>query len=100
MKKGSPAAHLDEIVVAPEEYEKYLTLAYRAEPFPKPSNFIGMVKSLPVPEMEKLMLTHIKAGDEELRRTGGPAGEYREGCPLEVRQDRSSGGCLSSSRRG
>ena len=68
VKKGSPAVPLDEIVVAPEEYEKYLTLAYRAEPFPKPRNFIGMVKSLPVPEMEKLMLTHIKAGDEELRQ--------------------------------
>ena len=68
VKKGSPAAPLDEIVVAPAEYEKYLTLAYRAEPFPKPRNVIGMVKSLPVPEMEKLMLTHIAAGDEELRQ--------------------------------
>ncbi|MBE0556089.1 MAG: hypothetical protein IH628_02555, partial [Proteobacteria bacterium] len=68
MKKGSPAVPVDEIVVAPAEYEKYLTMAYRAEPFPKPRNFIGLVKSLPVPEMEKLMLTHIKAGDEELRQ--------------------------------
>ena len=68
VKKGSPAVPLDEIVVAPGEYEKYLTMAYRAEPFPKPRNFIGMVKSLPVPEMEKLMLTHIEAGDEELRQ--------------------------------
>ena len=54
--------------MAPEEYEKYLTLAYRAEPFPKPRNDFGMVKSLPVPEMEKLMLTNIRAGDEELRQ--------------------------------
>ena len=68
VKKGSPAVPVDEIVVAPEEYEKYLTMAYRAEPFPKPRNFIGLVKGLPVPEMEKLMLTHIKAGDEELRQ--------------------------------
>jgi len=68
VKKGSPAVPVDEIVVAPEEYEKYLTLAYRAEPFPKPRNFIGMVKSLPIPEMEKLMLTHIEVGDEELRQ--------------------------------
>ncbi len=66
-KKGSPAVPVDDIVVAPEEYERYLTLAYRAEPFPKPRNLIGMVKSLPVAEMEKLMLTHIQAGDEELR---------------------------------
>ena len=68
VKKGAHAVPLDEIVVPPEEYEKYLTLAYRAEPFPKPRNFIGMVKGLPVPEMEKLMLTNIKAGDEELRQ--------------------------------
>jgi len=68
VKKGSPAVPVDGVVVAPEEYEKYLTLAYRAEPFPKPRNFIGMVKSLPVPEMEKLMLTNIEAGDGELRQ--------------------------------
>jgi len=68
VKKGSPAVPVDEVAVGPDEYEKYLTLAYRAEPFPKPRNFIGMVKSLPVPEMEKLMLTNIEAGDGELRQ--------------------------------
>ena len=68
VKQGKPAVPVDDVVVTPEEYEKYLTLAYRAEPFPKPRNFIGMIKSLPVPEMEKLMLTHIEAGDEELRQ--------------------------------
>jgi hypothetical protein len=66
VKTGAPAVPVDEVVVAPEEYEKYLTRAYRAEPFPKPRNVIGMVKSLPVAEMEKLMLTNIQAGDEEL----------------------------------
>ena len=68
VKKGSPAIPVDEVAVAQDEYEKYLTLAYRAEPFPKPRNFVGMVKSLPVPEMEKLMLTNIEAGDGELRQ--------------------------------
>jgi hypothetical protein len=67
-KQGKAAVPVDDITVAPEEYEKYLTLAYRAEPFPKPRNFIGMVKSLPVPEMEKLMLTNIEVGEEELRQ--------------------------------
>jgi uncharacterized protein involved in outer membrane biogenesis len=67
LKKGVAVPPVDEIVVAPDEYEKYLTLAYRAEPFPKPRNFIGMVKSLPVPEMEKLILTNIEVGDGELR---------------------------------
>jgi len=70
VKKGSPAISVDEVTVSPEEYEKYLTQAYRAERFPKPRNFIGMLKSLPVPEMEKLILTHIEVGDEELRTLG------------------------------
>jgi len=68
VKKGASAVPVDEVSVAAEEYEKYLTLAYRAEKFPKPRNFIGMLKSLPVPEMEKLILTHIEVGDEELRQ--------------------------------
>ncbi len=67
VKKGTSAIPVDDVTVPPEEYEKYLTLAYQAEKFPKPRNLIGMVKSLPVPEMEKLILTHIEVGDEELR---------------------------------
>jgi outer membrane protein OmpA-like peptidoglycan-associated protein len=67
VKKGASASPVDDIIVAPDEYEKYLTLAYRAEKFPKPRNFIGMLKSLPVPEMEKLILTHTEVGEEELR---------------------------------
>lgn len=66
VKTGSGTS-VDEVTVAPAEYEEYLTRAYRAETFPKPRTFIGTVKSLPVPEMEKLILTHIEAGDEELR---------------------------------
>lgn len=66
VKKGAPAVPVDGVTVGSEDYEKYLTLAYRAEKFPKPQNFIGMVKGLPVAEMEKLMLTHIEAGEEEL----------------------------------
>jgi hypothetical protein len=68
IKQGVPGVPVDEVTVGPQEYEKYLTLAYRAEPFPKPRNVIGMVKSLPISEMEKLMLTNIEAGDEELRQ--------------------------------
>ncbi len=68
VKKGSSAVPVDDVTVEPAEYEKYLTLAYRAEKFPKPRTFIGTLKSLPVPEMEKLILTHIEAGDEELHQ--------------------------------
>jgi hypothetical protein len=67
MKSGAASIPVDEVKVELAEYERYLTRAYRAEPFPKPRNFIGMVKSLPIPEMEKLMLTHIEVGNQQLR---------------------------------
>jgi hypothetical protein len=67
MKQGSPAVPVDDVVVGKEEYEKYLSRAYAAETFPKPRNFIGLVKSLPNEEMEKLIVTHTEVGDEELR---------------------------------
>ena len=61
---GRPAPALDNVHVDAAEYTKYLTRAYKAEKFPKPRNFIGMAKDLPVPEMEKLMLTHIQTTDD------------------------------------
>ncbi len=67
-KKNQAPASVDEVTVeAGKEYEKYLELAYRAEKFPKPRNLIGLVKDLPVPEMEKLMQTNIVATDDDLR---------------------------------
>jgi len=67
-KTGQQAPALDNVRVETAEYPKYLTLAYKAEKFPKPRNFIGMAKDLPVPEMEKLMLTHIQVSDDDLRQ--------------------------------
>ena len=51
----------------PDEYAKYLTLAYKEAKFAKPKNLVGLTKSLPVPEMEQLMLANINAGDNEMR---------------------------------
>jgi acylphosphatase len=67
IKKGAEAAPVDDIKVEPNEYEKYLRLAYDAEKFPKPRNIVGLAKTLPVPEMEKLMLTNTIVKEEELR---------------------------------
>jgi hypothetical protein len=64
---GSPKS-LDEIEIDAAEYPKYLTAAYKEAKFPKPRNVIGLVKDLPVPEMETLMLTHAEATDEDLRQ--------------------------------
>jgi hypothetical protein len=66
-RKGQPSVPVDEIKVEAEEYERYLKKAYKEEKFPKPKNFLGLEKSIPVPEMEKLMLTHLEVKEEDLR---------------------------------
>lgn len=66
-KKNEAPARIDDVKVGPEEYEKYLRKAYEAEKFAKPRNIVGLTKKLPVPEMEKLMLTNIAVKDEDLR---------------------------------
>jgi len=67
VKKGQPAVPVDDVKIEPAEYEKYLKMAYKEEKFPKPRNILGMAKDLPVPEMEKLMLTHIEVKEGDLR---------------------------------
>jgi hypothetical protein len=67
-KKGGEGLSIDNVAIPPAEYPKYLLKAYSAETFPKPRNLIGMAKELPVPEMEKLILTHIVVGDDDLRQ--------------------------------
>jgi hypothetical protein len=67
IKKGSPAVPVDDVKIEPAEFQQYLTTAYKAEKFEKPRNVLGIAKSLPAPEMEKLMFTNIVVGDGELR---------------------------------
>ena len=67
LAKGSgEAGGSDNITVSPDEYPTLLERVYRAEKFPKPRNMIGMVKSLPVEEMEKLIITNSTVGDDDL----------------------------------
>lgn len=70
VQKGGAAGNVDEVKIESAEYAKYLKLAYKEEKFPKPRNVIGMAKDLPVPEMEKLMLTHIEVKEDDLRKLG------------------------------
>ncbi len=65
-KKDSESASLDEVKIEPDEYLKYLTMAYKKEPFPKPRNVVGLAKDLPQEEMETLMFTNIEVTDEDL----------------------------------
>jgi hypothetical protein len=56
------------VVVTDAEYAKYLKRAYEAEPgIAKPKNALGMLKDIPVAEMERLMLGAIVATDDDLR---------------------------------
>lgn len=71
-RKGQQApASVDAVSIEPgKDYERWLERAYKAEKFPKPRNVIGLEKTLPVAEMEKLMQANIVVGPEELRLLG------------------------------
>ncbi|EXI64094.1 MAG: hypothetical protein AW07_04793 [Candidatus Accumulibacter sp. SK-11] len=66
-KKGVEGGSAETVEVDAKEYPALLERVYRAEKFPKPRNLIGMVKGLPVEEMEKLILANTVADEEELR---------------------------------
>ncbi len=68
LRKSGEGNSLEAIQIAPEEYKTYLTRAYREAKFPKPRNAIGMLKDLPVDEMEKLMLANLPASEDDLRQ--------------------------------
>ncbi len=67
MAKSDKSVNPENVVVTKEEYPNYLKQAYKAEKFPKPSNFLGIAKDIPVSEMEKLMLTHAVVNEDMLR---------------------------------
>jgi hypothetical protein len=75
LSQGKPAEPVDQVQVQPQEYEKYLTKAYDAAEFPKPRNVIGLQKSLPPQEMEKLMITNIAVTDSDLRQLASQRAE-------------------------
>jgi hypothetical protein len=66
LDKGKSDMTVDDVVVLPTEYVKYLTLAYKAADFPKPRTTLGLLKELPPNEMEKLLYDHIVVSDNDL----------------------------------
>jgi len=54
------------MVFAEPERTRYLGQVYKNADFPKPRNTLGMVKTIPGPEMEKLILANTPAGEEEM----------------------------------
>ena len=75
-RKGAAVASLDQIKIEPSEYNAYLTAAYAAETFPKPRTVIGLAKSLPPEEMEKLMLAHTSVTASDLRLLASRRAEH------------------------
>ena len=66
--KGGDGLSVDKLSIEPNEQSRYLKLVYQKEKFPKPRNFIGMLKELPDAEMTKLIITNTKVGDAELKQ--------------------------------
>ena len=67
-RKGEAPRSADDVQIGKEEYPQYLKAAYGEESFPKPRNVIGLARDIPVPEMEKLMMQHAKASDDDMRQ--------------------------------
>lgn len=65
--QGIASGAIADVTLTPEEYSKYLKMAYKKETFEKPTNVIGLAKSLPDAEMEQLMLTHTVINDNDLQ---------------------------------
>jgi uncharacterized protein involved in outer membrane biogenesis len=66
-RQGTAPSSVEEVQVSKEEYERLLRAAYDAETFPKPRNLIGLAQSLPVAEMENLILKHTQISDDDVR---------------------------------
>ena len=58
---------LSDVKVSPDEYDKYLTRAYKAADFKKPRNLIGLEKTLPAPEMTAALEENTPVDDAALR---------------------------------
>jgi hypothetical protein len=65
--KGNDDPAVAGVDVNSKEYRELLERVYRAEDFEKPRNMVGMVKELPVEEMEKLILANTVINEQDLR---------------------------------
>lgn len=65
---GDGQVSAEDVVVAADERNRYLTAAYREAPIAdRPRNFIGMLKEVPPAEMEAMLERHAGADAEALR---------------------------------
>ncbi len=69
------ARTLDQIEIAPGEYDKYLERVYDSEEFDKPRNFLGFAKRVPAAEMKQRLLEHFAVNENALRRLANARAE-------------------------
>jgi len=67
-RRGKSSGGVTEITVSAEEYPKYLARVYKASDIKKPRNLIGLAKTLPVEQMETLLMASMTAGQSEMER--------------------------------
>jgi len=67
LRDRGESADVDTVKLTPDEYDKYLKMAYDQAKFQKPRNFLGLTKSLPPDEMKKLMLANTDVTDADLK---------------------------------
>jgi hypothetical protein len=56
-----------QVKVSPQEYPTYLAAVYDKASFKKPRNMVGLTRSLPAAEMEKLLLENAPVTEAGLR---------------------------------
>lgn len=66
-KKGQISNSADDTELSEADYARYLESIYKEAEFEKPKNFIGLTKSLPVAEMEELILKNTEISEDDLR---------------------------------
>jgi hypothetical protein len=73
-KKGVESGSADAVEVSAKEYPVAARARLPREEFPKPRNMVGMVKGLPVEEMEKLILANSSVDERicAILPIGGP----------------------------
>lgn len=66
LKRGEEPPSLDEVPIADEEYAALLREVYRSGDFKKERNFLGLVKDVPVAQMEEVILANTAVSADDL----------------------------------
>jgi hypothetical protein len=67
VQQGAAVSSPDNLRLEAADRPRLLEKAYAAETFAKPKNVLGLTRSLPAAEMEKLILTNTAVDEESLR---------------------------------